>query len=385
MSSTRTAAIAGAGIAGLTAAAALARYGFTVRVYERSDDPREFGAGIYMKDNSLPVLDQLGIGERVAESGVRIQSAQIIDERRETIVKRDVSSERLIIMLRSTLHNALRDAAVDAGVEILTGKHVVKADPRGRLELASGESVEADLIVAADGVRSKVRESLGLTHSFRTMQDGATRLLIPRTEEPISREYWGGNMRVGVAPCSPDLTYVFMIGPERDRRCGRLPVDVQYWSERFPHLVDVFDRITPDSGVHHPHEHVVCKSWTKGRVAIIGDAAHAQPPNLGQGAGLAIAAAWELARTAADSTDVPAQLVDWERRVRPSVDRVQKFTTLYSHTGYYWPSPALRLRADLFHWLSVVPATAQSWEYWWRGGTYAPRNASIEDETIAEP
>ncbi|GAA1790586.1 FAD-dependent monooxygenase [Planosporangium flavigriseum] len=369
---TTEAVVAGAGIAGLTAGLALARRGVKVTVFERSKDPREFGAGIYLKENSLPVLEQLGVLDKVIANGVPLKAARIVDERGEVIVNRRFTEERMITVLRRELHNSLREAAVDAGVELVTDKMVVAAKPEGVLVFADGSQVRADLVIGADGVRSRVRESLGLTKSYRTMEDGATRLLIPRQEEPMGTEYWAGNKRIGVAPCSPDQTYVFMIGPEQDRQLRRLPVDTEYWSTFFPQLGHVFDRITDDAGVHHVHEHVVCKRWVDGRVAMIGDAAHAQPPNLGQGAGLAMVAAWELARTVAESRDVPSALLDWERRVRPAADRVQKLTTLYSHTGYYWPAPLLGARAKFFHFLSVVPVTSQAWEFWWRGGTYAP-------------
>lgn len=375
MSTTGSVAIAGAGIAGLAAAACFAQRGFDVTVYERSTDPREFGAGIYLKDNSLPVLDALGVYDRIASAGQKIAAATITDERGNVIVSRDVSRERLIVVLRAELHNALRDAATAAGAKISTGRSVSAATPDGRLLFDDGDSVHADVVVAADGVYSRVRESLGLTKSYRYLPDGATRLLIERQEDDIAREYWSGNRRVGVAACSPTQSYVFLIGPESNPRCGALPLDRDYWTTAFPHLTHVFDRIKDGTGVHHRHQEVTCLRWSAGRVAIIGDAAHAQPPNFGQGAGLAIAAAWELARTVADgrsSADVPAQLASWESRFRPNVDRVQRYTTWYTHAGYYWPQPALGLRAKFFHSLSVVPATAHWWEFWWRGGVEAP-------------
>lgn len=375
MTTTGSVAIAGAGIAGFAAAASFAQRGFDVTIYERSSDPREFGAGIYLKDNSLPVLDALGIGDRIANSGVKLSTAQITDEKREVIVRRDVSRERLIVVLRAELHNALRDAAIGFGAELVTGRSVTGATPDGRLMFSDGDSVPADLVVAADGVYSRVRESLGLTKSYRLLQDGATRVLIPRAEEPIGNEYWAGNRRIGIAPCSKDLSYVFLIGPENNPRCGAVPIDHEYWSAAFPHLADMIDRIKDGTGIHHRHQEVVCTRWAAGRVAVIGDAAHAQPPNLGQGAGLSIAASWELARTVADGRspdDVPAQLIDWERRTRPTIDKVQRYTTWYSHAGYYWPQPALGLRGKFFHTLSVVPATAHMWEFWWRGGCEAP-------------
>lgn len=373
MSRELTVAIAGAGIAGFAAAASFAQRGAQVTVYERSETPREFGAGIYLKENSLPVLESLGVLDRILQNGERIRSARIVDERGEEIVRRSLEGERMYVVLRSVLHDALRDAALDGGVQLVTNTTVVGATHHGELQFADGATVSADLVVGADGVNSCVRNSLGLTKSLRTLPDGATRLLIPRDEEPKASEYWSGNLRLGIAPCSADQSYVFLIGPEEDTRCGAVPVDAAYWVSRFPSLEHVFDRVSRTVGVHHAHSHVVCHQWAAGRVAIIGDAAHAQPPNLGQGAGIAIAAAWELARSVEDSDDVESRLVDWERRVRPSIDGVQKYTTLYSYAGYYWPKPALRLRSTFFHWLSNVHVTGRAWEYWWRGATVAPK------------
>ena len=372
MAERRTAVVAGAGIAGLSAAASLALAGFAVRIFERSAQPREFGAGIYLKENSLPVLDKLGIGDRIARDGVRVRAVRIVDERQATIVTRNTAAERVIVTLRAHLHTALLDAALGAGAELFPDRIVSGAHPDGRLLFADGTEVSADLVIGADGFGSAVRESLKLTRTIRTLGDGATRVLIPRREEPYSTEYWSGHIRVGIAPCSEDQSYVFLIGPERDPRAVRLPVDRGYWARALPHIADVFERISDDTGVHHAHPYVSCHHWTAGRVAILGDAAHAQPPNLGQGAGLAIAAGWELARAVAASGDLPGQLRAWERALRPSMDIVQRITTAYDVAGYGWPVAARRARAELFHRLSTFGPTGRRWEYYWRGAVPAP-------------
>jgi 2-polyprenyl-6-methoxyphenol hydroxylase-like FAD-dependent oxidoreductase len=372
MAGGRTAAVAGAGIAGLAAAAALAQRGFAVQVFEKSANPREFGAGIYLKENSLPVLDALGAGGRVAASGVRIRRARIADEHNRIIVSRSIDTERLIVVERAELHAALLQAALDAGVSVITDKTVTGARPDGTLLLDGAEPVRADLVIAADGRHSRIRESLGLTKVSRDLGSGATRLLIPRQEEPLSTEYWAGDRRVGVAPCSADSTYVFIIAPEKDHRAVRVPVDRAYWKTVLPHLAGVLDQITSDIGVHHAHTYVTCRAWAAGRVAIIGDAAHAQPPNFGQGAGLAIAAAWQLARLASAGPDIPGALTRWEAQVRPGVDTVQRLTTAYDLAGHLTPAALLPVRAQFFHGLSTFRPTARRWEYWWRGGLNAP-------------
>jgi 2-polyprenyl-6-methoxyphenol hydroxylase-like FAD-dependent oxidoreductase len=371
----QTVAIAGAGIAGFAAAAALVHHGFDVRIYEQSDEPREFGAGLYLKENSLQIFDRLGIAERIAAAGVRMRGARIIDETGRTVVNRSLDGERLIVALRGDVHSALRDAALDAGAELIPKSRVRGASAHGVLHLETGDDVKADIVIGADGLHSRVRESLGLTRVNLVLGDGATRVLIPREEEPYSSEYWSGQRRVGVAPCSPDHTYMFIIGPERNRRGSRLPLDRAYWAEAFPHLEHLFTRVTDDAGIHHPHPFVLCERWTAGRVAIIGDAAHAQPPNFGQGAGLAVAASWQLAETLAAAPDVETGLKDWEHHARRRVDWVQRLTTAYDIAGYKWPPSLAPVRSRLFTALSKLPVTGSRWEYYWRGGLDAPVTA----------
>ncbi|MCU1671190.1 MAG: FAD-dependent monooxygenase [Blastococcus sp.] len=371
----KTVAIAGAGIAGFAAAAALAQHDFEVRIYERSEEPREFGAGIYLKENSLAVLDALGVGGQLAESGVRLRAAMIHDETGKTIVRRTLDKERLLIALRSELHSVLRAAALAAGAELVTGREAASADPSGVLHMSDGEEVKADLVVAADGVNSRIRESLKLTRLFALLGDGATRVIIPREEEAYANEYWNGSLRVGVAPCSEDYTYAFIIGPERDRRATALPLDRAYWAEAFPAIASVFERVGDGDGVHHTHSIVICKELAAGNVAVIGDAAHAQPPNFGQGAGLAIDTSWEMAETLAGATDIAQGLQAWQDKVRRRVTTVQALTTAYDIAQYKCPKPLAPLRSRLFELLGSVPTTAHQWEFWWRGGVAAPQPA----------
>jgi 2-polyprenyl-6-methoxyphenol hydroxylase-like FAD-dependent oxidoreductase len=379
--------IAGAGIAGLAAAASFRKFGFEVDVYEQSSELREIGAGIYIKENIFDVLDQLDLSERITQGGVRMKAARIIDEDQTLVTSRDVSNERLVVALRSDLHNALRDKALELGARIHTNRRVVGADPKGALLFADGSREEAFLVIGADGMHSRVRDSLDLARYKVGLGDGATRVLVPRREDelPYSTEHWSGQLRVGIAPCSPDYTYLFIIGPEKDRRATRVPLDKSYWKRHFPHLAEYFDAVTPELSIHHRHQFVHCDSWVKGRVAIIGDAAHAQPPNFGQGAGVAIAAAWELAECVAyaEDDDVRDSLEDWETSSRPRINMVQRLTTAYDILSYKWPRPLVPLRSKLFSAVAKSPTFGKRWEFYWRGGRVEPRalgNRAIGEE-----
>jgi 2-polyprenyl-6-methoxyphenol hydroxylase-like FAD-dependent oxidoreductase len=153
--------IAGAGIAGLTAAAAFRSFGFDVDIYEQSAEPREIGAGIYLKENSFDVLDRLGLTDGLAKRGVRIQAARILDEDQQVVVNRDVSQERLVVTLRSDLHTALRDRALELGAVLHTDRKVVGASPEGSLHYSDGAREDADLVIGADGLHSRVARRVG--------------------------------------------------------------------------------------------------------------------------------------------------------------------------------------------------------------------------------
>jgi 2-polyprenyl-6-methoxyphenol hydroxylase-like FAD-dependent oxidoreductase len=256
---------------------------------------------------------------------------------------------RLYTILRSTLHQALAQAAKRAGAEIVLSSRVAHATADGKLILESGEQKKADLIIGADGVNSVVRDSLGLLIKVVDLEDGCGRYLIERqSTDPVrkSLEYWQGGRRVGVVPVSPDKVYVYLCCPAADIEGKRSPVNHAAWIESFPALREYIERIT-DNGRWASFSDVTCKAWSSGRVAIIGDAAHAMSPNLGQGACVAMQTAYALSRALEGTADVPATLFSWEKKLRPVVDATQRFSRFYGRVGTSWPKGLLDLRSVL--------------------------------------
>jgi 2-polyprenyl-6-methoxyphenol hydroxylase-like FAD-dependent oxidoreductase len=355
--------IAGAGLAGLTTAAALGRAGWSVRVHERGSELREIGAGIFMWENALRVLEAVGAATEALEGGERNQYWEIRDER-ERLLQSGwmLQGARLYTVLRAQLHKALANAAVAAGAEIVTNSVVSGATADGELILGDGKRLKADLIVGADGVNSAVRESLGLTRRVVDLQDGCGRYLIPRQPSDTagrSLEYWNGGRRVGVVPASPDWIYLYLCCPAADTDGRISPADKRVWTRAFPALTSYIERLS-DNGRWASFSDVTCTSWHKGRVAILGDAAHAMSPNLGQGAGVAMQSGYVLAKELRDAHDVPAALQRWEARQRPVVDATQKFSRLYGRIGTHWPRPLLDVRSALV-WGVGKSAMLQRW------------------------
>jgi 2-polyprenyl-6-methoxyphenol hydroxylase-like FAD-dependent oxidoreductase len=348
--------IAGAGLAGLACAAALAQRGWKVRVHERGRQLREIGAGLYCWQNALDALRELGVYDKVAASGVSSKVPRLLQDHRGQEInlrREDDPAPELIVVLRTELHRILAERAVECGAEIVTDSPVLGADPEGRLELRDGFGPKVDLVVGADGVFSRVRDSLNLATEVADLRDGCGRHLIPRLpgDSLNSRriEMWSGGRRVGMAPVSKDQHYVFLCCPESDV-AGRTqqPFNLEAWSESHPQYREYLERLPRHPAEHwRPFFNVTCSSWSRGRVCIVGDAAHGMAPNLGQGACVAIVNAVVLARAVSTSSDVPTALKRWESVERPYIDKTQRMSLLYGAVGTRWPRKLLGLRSRL--------------------------------------
>lgn len=343
----RRAEIVGAGFAGLAAACALAQRGWSVRVHERADRLRTTGAGIYIYENGLRVLEALGAyAEAVAGAPVAHTREVRDDKNRLLAVHRWEDSSRVFSIVRQQVINALAAAATRHGAEIVTGSEGIAATPSGELMLAEGKRLRADLVIAADGTNSKLRESLGLLAKRKPLRDGAIRVLIDQTEQERTGadpgktiEYWSGNRRVLYTPCSQGQIYVALTMLHNDDTAKAVPLAKQAWRSWFPHLSDLIERIGTH-GRYDRFELIKLKHWSSGRAAIIGDAAHALPPNIGQGGGCAMMNALSMAVFLERFDDVPTALAAWERQERPLTDHTQRIS-YFLGLPTTWP-PALR-------------------------------------------
>jgi len=338
---TRSAEIIGGGFAGLTAACALAQRGWRVRVHERADRLRTAGAGINVYENGLRVLEALGAAGDTIRDGARarLRETRDQDDRLLSVHHWDV---RVYGVLRQRMIDALAAAARRAGAEIINRSEGISATPTGELELANGERLQADLIVAADGVNSRLRDELDLARERRYLRDGCIRVLIPArsaAEGLDSRtiEYWSGNRRLLYNPCSTTHLYLALSMPHDDEAARALPLSKALWTRSFPNLRALIERIG-DDGRYDRFEYIRLRRWSSGRVAVIGDAAHAIPPNIGQGAGCAMMNALSLAVFLDRGADVPAQLEAWERAERPLTNHTQRISRLYGMPTF-WPAP----------------------------------------------
>ena len=277
--------------------------------------------------------------------------------------------ERVVTLLRADIHRELANAATKWGAKIVFSSDVGRVSQTGVVTTSSREE-RADLVIGADGIGSIVRQQSGLEISARLMGSGSTRVLIPRKESDTvdtSGEYWRGHKRVLLAPVSKDLIYLCASSREDDQRGVAMPFDAAYWSEIFPELSDNFNRIAPGTGVHHVHGYIRVSGWHRGRIALIGDAAHGQPPNLGQGAGMAISNGQALAGELDRTPDVEAALTNWERENRKFTLQVQNWSIGWEYFMHRWPLMFESLRSDVVIALANFPPTKRHWKRVYRG------------------
>jgi 2-polyprenyl-6-methoxyphenol hydroxylase-like FAD-dependent oxidoreductase len=341
----RHAEIAGAGVGGLTLAAALAQRGWSVRVHERAQDLRTFGAGLQMADNAMRVAEAIGAAPRMIELGRRPIAREVRNGRNELInrhVYQGPAFQKVIFITRGDLLAALAETASSAGVEIVTSSEVVSIDPAGEITLNDGRCHRADLVVGADGIGSKVRNSLGLPHSRRVLSDGSIRLVIPRTAEERASvegntnvEWWSEGRRVLYIACNRADLYLALTVFDRDAQAKALPLRPEVWARTFPHLHALFARIG-DAGRWDRFEEIIMQRWYRGRAALIGDAAHAMTPNLGQGGACAMMGALGLAVELDQTRDVEQALPRWEARERSIINHAQRWSRIYG-LGANWP------------------------------------------------
>ena len=209
--------------------------------------------------------------------------------------------------------------------------------------MADGSRLEGDLVIGTDGAGSAVRNSLSdLTQERKKYSDGVCRVLIPRPEEFRGQrwnrvlDYWTlepDAMRVLYHPMGPDMLYIAFMAETKNERASRIPVDVEAWSDRFPHLIPIIELAgKAEGGRHDNYQTNRVTPWSTGRAVLVGDAAHAMCPALGQGAGVGMVNAVDLAHALDQYDTIAEALAVWEGRERQMTDDVQSRSAYMAET-----------------------------------------------------
>jgi 2-polyprenyl-6-methoxyphenol hydroxylase-like FAD-dependent oxidoreductase len=338
----RRALIAGGGLGGLTAAVALHQRGWQVCVFEQAEALEPVGAGISLWPNSLRALDAIGVGEqaraqarRSGPSGVRVPDGRWLSRSDLGSAVQQRYGDPLVLLHRADLAQLLVEqlpfGAVQAATRVL-GVHVGAdaATAPATLIHQFGES-EAELVVAADGIRSVLRGFLYPQYPGPSYVGCTTwRMVVPAPSGVTTGfETWGPNgRRFAVLPLSGGRLYCYatvtadpgLFFDDEPRELARLFGD---WHEPIPQIIAA---LRPEQVLHTDIEELATAlpSFDRGRVALVGDAAHAMTPDLGQGGGMAIEDAVVLAQLLDEDRPVVPALHEYTRQRLPRTSMVAR-------------------------------------------------------------
>ncbi|WP_142781720.1 FAD-dependent monooxygenase [Agrobacterium sp. T29] len=311
--------IAGGGIGGLTAALALLRKGFDVTVVEQAAELKEIGAGLHMGPNGASALFGLGLKDALMEKGVLSAKREMrlwnTGEAWSLVAHGAGSEERYgapyMLLHRADLHGMLRDAVLAMKPDAVLLKSKVaglEQDERGaEVLLADGRVVRGAAVIGADGVHSVVRDRLGksVTPQFtgNMFWRGMIPIdLVPERERDVAGGWFSHDATVTCYPVRGGELLNF-VGTVKCDGWSTLSWTEQGTTEEcladfegwHPHILQMIENMgTPYKWGQFQFESV--QEWTDRRVALLGDACHAMPPSLGQGAIMAIEDGVVLAR-----------------------------------------------------------------------------------------
>jgi 2-polyprenyl-6-methoxyphenol hydroxylase-like FAD-dependent oxidoreductase len=347
--------VVGAGIAGLAVARALRQAGFRPRVVEKLPATTVAGAGIYMPGNGARALRALGLHEAVRPLGSVITRQRLHTQRGRLLADVDVTQLWAAVgecrgLPRADLHEVL---LAGAGGEVahetaVTGLEIV--DGSAKVEFADGSTGEYDLVVAADGRRSRVRGMAGLGGSARPVGQVAYRAIVSGGPDIDAWSVWlGGPTSILAVPIGDGRLYLYAdeLAPRGrqptppDDPLARVRELLRPYGGPVPDLLALVDRVQVAV-----LEEVDVPTWVRGPVVLIGDAAHATSPNMAQGAAMALEDAVALAEELSRAREVPGALTAFESRRRARAAWVLEQTHRRDRARYL-PRP---LRHAVLRW-----------------------------------
>ncbi|MGY6648254.1 FAD-dependent monooxygenase [Wenyingzhuangia sp. IMCC45574] len=297
--------IIGAGIGGLTLGIALKQQGIHVRIFERAKEIKEVGAGIILANNAMQVYQQLGLDAKITAKGNVVSEIAITDEQLKAITRNSlVAFEERYQSQNIAIHRGVLQRILVAEFseeELFLDHELVGINENGKqLVFANGKTVSTSVIIGADGIFSKVRELVFQPKEIRNAKQicwrGVVSYKLPADYAHMATECWGNASRFGFVQIKEGQVYWYALKNTQSESEELQKIDTKDFASYHPLCVDIIKKTDPNK-IHTAIMKDIkpFNDWSVDTVCLLGDAAHATTPNLGQGACQAIEDAYVLA------------------------------------------------------------------------------------------
>jgi len=379
--------VIGAGIGGLTAALTLKRAGIDVRLFEQAPELGEVGAGIQMSPNGTRILERLGLAQPLRAVAVRPGAAVFRRYDDGRVLGQDQLADRCEQTFGAPYYNIHRADLLDVLASAVP-KEIVHLDhrcvglsqypDRVAVQFQNGARVDADAVIGADGIHSTLRTILFGPESPRFSGDMAYRGLVPTARlahlgmEITATLWWGPNRHFVHYFVGPGAGYLNFVGivPAGEWRLeswtakGEVKDALAVFADFHPQVREII------SGVDSINRWAIydrdpLPAWTRGRVALMGDASHAMLPYMAQGAVQAIEDAAVLAKclAQAEGADIEAALRRYEAIRKPRATRCQEGSRA-NRKLYHMPDGEHQRQRDAnLGSLATLPSARSEWLY----------------------
>lgn len=373
--------VVGGGIGGLSAAIALDQMGVEVTVYEQAGEVGEVGAGLTLWPNAIKALRKLGLGKQVVKTGAKIFRGEICTPGGKVLSGMDSGELEfrfgapVVAIHRADLHQILLSALPPGAIRLgMTCTGFQQDDKSVTVHFANGQCEQADLLIGADGIHSRVRQQLFPEVVLRYSGYIAWRGVVTAADENlrgISREYWGRGKRFGIVPLGNRRIYWYATAnlppgqtPSPGQRKEALLGHFSRWHSPSKSMaLAALITATPAEAILYNdiYDFPPLSQWRRGRVVLLGDAAHATTPNLGQGACMAIESSVTLARCLADGKDLRNSLCQYETERMPRTAWITRRSYRIGRLGQL-ENPLACLLRNVVVWLTPERVMKKSLE-----------------------
>ena len=355
----RRIAIVGGGPAGLVAAIAARQAGLDVTIFEQAPSFQHVGGAVGIQTNGLNVLSALGVFDRFRPHIELLLRAGVESPPGRNLVmadfsEMDVTSRGFGVALRYDLQDVLLQSAREHEVEIRFDSRCTSVQSGGEgvtLTFRAGAPAQADVVLACDGSRSAVRDASGFTVKRREVGEAYLRCVANIAHPRRGRvgEYWHPDgRRAGAFPLPGDRTYLFCsvpIGQWQRILSSDLENWIRSWNDFGEPVSSLVRAIDWSAAVYDELSDVRVDRWSRDRIILVGDAAHAMTPNLGQGANSAMTDALVLINLIALARgEVAGAAARYERIRRPFVTRIQDAAWVGGRAASWTSAPARTIR-----------------------------------------